>query len=56
MVLTRTMAGLLYEVQPHDAIAFVGATVGLALLVLFASLVPAWRATRVDPIVALRTE
>ena len=54
--LTRLMSGLLYEVQPHDAIAFVGASVGLALLVLAASLVPAWRATRVDPIVALRMD
>jgi putative ABC transport system permease protein len=56
MMLTRAMASLLYEVQPHDAIAFVGASAGLAAFVLLASLVPAWRATRVDPIVALRTE
>jgi putative ABC transport system permease protein len=56
MALTRVMSGLLYEVQPHDAITFVSASIGLAVLLLFASLVPAWRATRVDPIVALRTE
>jgi predicted permease len=54
--LTRVMSGLLYEVQPHDAVTFVGALVGLALLVLLASLVPAWRASQVDPIVALRVE
>ena len=54
--LTQVMAGLLYEVQPHDAVTFVGASLGMALLVLLASLVPAWRATRVDPIVALRAE
>jgi putative ABC transport system permease protein len=54
--LTRVMAGLLYEIQPHDALTFVGALVGLAILVLLASIVPAWRATRVDPIIALRTE
>jgi putative ABC transport system permease protein len=54
--LTRVMGGLLYEVQPHDAVTFVGASLGMAVLVLFASLVPAWRATRVDPIVALRAE
>jgi predicted permease len=53
---SRVMSGLLYDVQPHDAIAFVGASAGLALLVLAASLVPAWRATRVDPILALRTD
>jgi ABC-type antimicrobial peptide transport system permease subunit len=53
---TRVMTGLLYEVQPHDAVTLAGASAGLAVLVLLASLVPAWRATRVDPIVALRTE
>jgi predicted permease len=54
--LTRVMAGLLYEVQPHDAVTFIGALIGLALLVLLASLIPAWRAAQVDPIVALRVE
>ena len=53
--LTRVVSGLLYEVQPHDAIAFVGASVGLAPLVLSARLVPAWRATQVDPIVAAQS-
>jgi putative ABC transport system permease protein len=53
---TRVMSGLLFEVQPTDAAAFAGAAATLALLALAASLVPAWRATRVDPLVALRTE
>jgi putative ABC transport system permease protein len=56
LALTQVMSGLLYEVRPHDAVSFAGATVGLALLLLFASLVPAWRATRVDPIVTLRRD
>jgi putative ABC transport system permease protein len=56
LAVTRVMTVLLYEVQPHDAVAFAGASFGLAVLVLLASLVPAWRATRVDPIVALRME
>jgi predicted permease len=56
LALARTMASLLYDVQPHDAVTFVGASVGMAALVVLASLVPAWRATRVDPIVALRIE
>jgi putative ABC transport system permease protein len=55
-VVDIVMSGLLYEVQARDAATFAGATVGLALLLLFASLVPAWRATQVDPIVALRTD
>jgi hypothetical protein len=53
---TRVMVGLLFEVRPTDAVAFFGATVLLALLALFASLAPAWRAIRVDPLVALKAE
>ncbi len=53
---TRTMAGLLFEVQPTDATSFLGAAVGLAAVALVASLAPAWSATRVDPLVALRAE
>jgi predicted permease len=53
---TRLMSGLLYEVRPTDAIAFLGAALTLASLAFAASLVPAWRATRVDPLAALKTE
>ena len=56
LAMTKTMAGLLFEVRPTDAISFGGAIVSLAFVALVASLVPAWRATRVDPIVALRAE
>jgi ABC-type lipoprotein release transport system permease subunit len=50
------MAGLLYEVRPTDAIAFFGAAVVLALFAVLASLAPAWRALRVDPVAALKME
>jgi ABC-type antimicrobial peptide transport system permease subunit len=56
LALTRVMAGLLYEVRPTDAVTFAGASFLLALLAVAASLVPAWRATRVDPLIALRAE
>jgi ABC-type antimicrobial peptide transport system permease subunit len=53
---TRTMASLLFEVRPTDLPSFLGAAAGLAAVALVASLAPAWRATRVDPLVALRAE
>jgi len=56
LALTRVMAGLLYEVHPTDAATFAGSALLLALLAVAASLVPAWRATRVDPLVALRAD
>jgi putative ABC transport system permease protein len=56
LAVTRTMASLLFEVRPTDAVSFGGAVACLAAIALVASLVPAWRATRVDPIVALRAE
>jgi len=56
LAVTPLMSGLLYEVRPNDATAFFGAAAVLALLALIASLVPAWRATRVDPLIALKIE
>jgi len=54
--ITRVMSGLLYEVSPLDPIVFVGVSSLLALAGLAASFIPARRATRVDPIIALRVE
>jgi putative ABC transport system permease protein len=53
---TRLISGLLYEVRPTDAIAFLVAALTLSSLAFAASLIPAWRATRVDPLAALKTE
>lgn len=55
-LLTRLMQSLLYQVQPADPITFVAVPVILLLVSLVASYVPALRATRVSPLIALRTQ
>jgi putative ABC transport system permease protein len=56
LAVTSVMAGLLYNVSPLDPAVFVGVAALLAAAGFLASLIPARRATRVDPIVALRVQ
>jgi putative ABC transport system permease protein len=48
------MASLLYGVRPHDPAVFLLVPLLLLIVALLASYIPAWRATKVDPIAALR--
>src|SRR5207244_7797226 len=52
--LTRLMGYLLYRVSPRDPLSFASAFVVIVVAGLAACLVPAWRAARTDPILALR--
>ena len=56
VVLGRLLASLLFGVQPLDAMTFGSVAIVLALTALLSILGPAWRATRIDPVVALRAE
>ena len=53
---TRLLTDELYDTQPLDPLTFVAVTAVVVLAALIAALVPARRATQVDPIVALRYE
>jgi putative ABC transport system permease protein len=55
-LLTRLMAGLLFNVRPGDPLTFLAVALMLGLVAALASYVPGRRATRVDPVIALRAE
>jgi ABC-type antimicrobial peptide transport system permease subunit len=56
LVVTRAIASLLYDVTPTDPATFAIVAGVFSLAALAASLVPALRAARIDPVMALRAE
>ena len=56
LALGRVMSSLVFEVRPSDPLTFVAVAALLAMVALLASVIPAYRATRVDPMAALRDE
>ncbi|MGH9163211.1 MAG: ADOP family duplicated permease [Vicinamibacteraceae bacterium] len=56
LALTRALSALLYNVQPRDPAILLGASALLVGVALLAAFIPARRASRVDPVVALRSE
>ncbi len=56
LALTRLMSGMLFGVTPSDRLTFLTVSALLVGIALLACYIPARRATRVDPVVALRYE
>lgn len=56
LLLTRMLSGILYEVSPWDPVTLLAVAVTLAVVGLIAVAVPATRASRVDPVISLRSE
>ena len=55
VALTRWIRGLLFQISPTDPSTLAAATLGLVVVALLAALIPARRATRVNPVIALRS-
>jgi putative ABC transport system permease protein len=56
LLLTRLLSGMLYGVGTHDPLTFGAVPLVLAAVAFLATLVPAWKAAGVDPVIALREE
>ena len=55
-LLTGHVAGLLFKVTQNDVVTFAGVAIGLTAIALLATAIPALRASRIDPMLALKAE
>jgi ABC-type antimicrobial peptide transport system permease subunit len=53
---TRVLGSMLFGLSPRDPVTMIGAAVVLIAVATLAAFIPAWRASRVDPMMALRYE
>jgi predicted lysophospholipase L1 biosynthesis ABC-type transport system permease subunit len=56
LFLARAAQTMLFRVQPTDPLVYGGAVAAMLIIALFASVLPSWRATRIDPKIALISE
>jgi len=56
LTLGKVMSSLIYDVRPSDPLTFIAVTGLLAAVAFLASVIPAYRAARIDPMKALRYE
>jgi putative ABC transport system permease protein len=56
LIAGRVLSSLLFNTSPYDPVVLVATALTLSVVALLASLVPAWRATRVQPVIALRAD
>jgi len=56
LVMARVLKSLLFGVSAADPISYGGAALAMALAILLACSLPAWRAARIDPMAALRDD
>lgn len=56
LIIARWLSALLFDISPFDMLSFSAAVGLLSFVAIGASLLPAWRASRVDPIIAMQSE